>query len=506
MSKIIKAILSFIAIIFGLITLIILLLAIRPDLSEKIAGFLYPDQQQTTDITTLDTANESDTTKTVSDNQMENTLPNDTDIVSSVSEEEKYVVPEETVTTAPAEVAGKNGFVPVTETTTQVDDAKGQQISDTLGYGETGEGLEFDSLYYPYYAMLSEPLQNLYKQIYANASALNEDFAPIEEVGVNQLKNAFTAVFCDHPELFWLDTAYECKFLPSGKCVEISLQFNSTASDIQASTAAFQNKASQIISQAQSLSTNYEKEVYVHDTLIGMIEYQLSAPLNQSAYSALVNGQTVCAGYARAYQYLMMQLGIPCYYCMGYAGESHAWNIVMLEDGFYNVDATWDDTIPNTYHYFNKTDSDFNGNHTRTDLSVYLPACNGQLYRNLEADVVTDTVSEVLVNDTTQEASRRTLADIGYTAELVITNTQEYNDNCYYQIMQMGLGNYQFQNVIQNEALYNEILDDYTNGGPAVAFTDSTITELNGNELWVYGSGELLQDGYILITHEVESN
>ena len=501
MSKILKVLLTVIAILLGLITLIILLLAIRPDLSGKIADILYPKDQGASNIVTSD-SNEIDSLGTTDDSQTET----DSDIVSPASGEEKYVVPEETVTVAPQEVAGKNGFVPVTETTTQVDDAEGEQLVDTLGYGETGEGLEFDPLYYPYFEMLSKPLQNLYRQIYANALVLNENFTPIEEVGVNQIKNAFTAVFCDHPELFWLDTAYECKYLQSGKCIEISLQFNSTASNLDESKLNFNNKANQIIAQAQTLASNYEKEVYVHDTLISMIEYQLSAPLNQSAYSALVNGQTVCAGYARAYQYLMQQLGIPCYYCMGYAGESHAWNIVLLDDGYYNVDATWDDTNPNTYHYFNKTDSDFSGNHTRTDLSVYLPACNGQTYRNLEADVVQNQVSDVIVNDTTDELSRRSLADIGYAPENVLTNAQDYNDNCYYQIMQTGIGNYQFQNVVSSEELYNQILDDYENDGSAIAFIDKSLVDLNGNELWVYMHGERLQDGYILIFHDVESN
>ena len=53
-----------------------------------------------------------------------------------------------------------------------------------------------------------------------------------------------------------------------------------------------------------------EKEKFVHDALIDKISYNLGAEMNQSAYSTLVNGQTVCAGYARAFQYLLQQLGI----------------------------------------------------------------------------------------------------------------------------------------------------------------------------------------------------
>ena len=80
------------------------------------------------------------------------------------------------------------------------------------------------------------------------------------------------------------------------------------------------------------------KNKYVHDALASAVTYDLTADMNQSAYSALVNGKSdIIAGYARAYQYLLQQLGIPCYYCTGYSGGDHAWNIVKLEDGFITM-------------------------------------------------------------------------------------------------------------------------------------------------------------------------
>lgn len=76
-------------------------------------------------------------------------------------------------------------------------------------------------------------------------------------------------------------------------------------------------------------------------------------------------------------QYLLQQLGISCYYCTGYASQSHAWNTVVLDDSYYNC---------RTYDYFNKTDADYAGNRIRQDLSVYLPPCNGQTYRDMEKE------------------------------------------------------------------------------------------------------------------------
>ena len=46
----------------------------------------------------------------------------------------------------------------------------------------------------------------------------------------------------------------------------------------------------------------------------------------------------MCAGYARAFQYIMTNLEIPTFYVTGYSNGEHAWNIVNLSDGCYNVD------------------------------------------------------------------------------------------------------------------------------------------------------------------------
>lgn len=98
-----------------------------------------------------------------------------------------------------------------------------------------------------------------------------------------------------------MDTAYACKYGRDGRCVEIDLRFNRTARDLENAQGTFESNAEIIISQAQGLSSDYEKEKYVHDELISRIAYNMGAEMIQSAYSALVNGQTVCAGYARPF-------------------------------------------------------------------------------------------------------------------------------------------------------------------------------------------------------------
>ena len=316
-------------------------------------------------------------------------------------------------------------------------------------------------------------------------------FTPVEQITSAQLKNVFSAVYNDHPELFWLETAYSCKYLSDGRCVEIELEFNRTVQSIDDARAGFGENARQIVSEAQNLSSDYEKERFVHDKLIERVSYNSGAEMNQSAYSALVNGQTVCAGYARAFQYLLQQLGIPCYYCTGYAGEAHAWNIVALDDGYYNVDATWDDSGEGRYDYFNKTDTDYANNHIRQELSIYLPSCNGSLYRNLEEDP--------------EESSLRSIADLGMTEDQILRDMDSYYRNCYDQILQNGRGNYTFYNVIEDERLLEQWYRDYQAERYKQAYMENAMIHLGTSSCEMELEVEELRDGKFLISHRVSA-
>lgn len=349
----------------------ILVFALNPDMTSSLAQKLYGN--------TVDMPPGTEETgegQTSGNGNISVTLPN-----GMPGEMNGYVAPSMDQMQIPEDVSGRTGFTPVQPEEQQIPDQEAQNLKETLGSGETGEGLSFSAEEYPYYQMLSENQQSVYRQIYANAQNLTEKFAPEKTVSASDVKIAFEAVIGDHPEMFWLETGYSSKYLANGQCVEIDLKYNSTADDLESAKQRFDAAAQNLITGAASLDSNYEKEKYVHDALASAVTYDLTADMNQSAYSALVNGKSVCAGYARAYQYLLQQLGIPCYYCTGYSGGDHAWNIVKLEDGYYNVDVTWDDAAAIRYEYFNKTDADFASTHVRQNLSVYLPACNGTAYR-----------------------------------------------------------------------------------------------------------------------------
>lgn len=514
--KMIRKILFFIAGLLALLCGFIVICAMKPEVTEKIKDLLYQEERQQEETGESENEPESsselpvpsvpkeDTDSSSDENaQPENTgTENEESSGNSVSQtqetfyeeddwgqdEAAYVVPSVSNVIVPDKVAGKNGYRQVRYEIEQLGEEAADKLQSKLEIGDAGDGIDFDTDFYPYYAMLESDGQHLYRQIYSNANNLFEKFAPVEAVSAGQLKDVFAAVYNDHPELFWLETSYLCKYRSNGECVEIDLRFNAAAKDLSSAKSKFNEKANAILSEAKGLSDNYEKEKYVHNQLLEKTAYVSNAEMNQSAYSALVNGKTVCAGYSRAFQYLMQQLEIPCYYCTGYAGESHAWNIIELDDGYYNVDTTWDDTDNGTYDYFNKTDEDFELTHVRQDLSVNLPACNGTQYRNREL----------------KESDKRTLADLGMSEDQVIKNLNDYHEDCYKQIVNNGTGSYQFSNVIEGKALYDEVYKDYfETEGYIEGYMERALQKVNGI-YWEYKLyAEELQDDRYLLTIDI---
>lgn len=424
--RVIKGILAGIGILAALLCALIIMSAVNPSITETLSSLVTgngfpkekkeePVQEESSDLEDYDWE-ESEGESSETEEESEDYYDEDTDVsddegeasesetdesssvigdgydsVSAESGDDSepvrgangYEAPSESDIKVPEAVNGKAGYQPITEKSEALPDAEGGEYTSTLGYGETGDGLFFDANLYPYYHMIDQKGQHLYRQIFANATVMNAAFVPIEAVPVSQLKNVVMAVYNDHPELFWLNTIFTCKYDQNKICAELELEFNMTKEELATASTEFFNTTNNLLTQVENLGTPYEKERRLHDMLIERIEYEKGADKNQSAYSALVEGKSVCAGYARAYQYLLQRLGIPCYYCTGFAGTDHAWNIVALDDGYYNVDLTWDDTPGGEYDYFNRTDSDYAGTHVRRDLSVNLPKCEGERYRNL---------------------------------------------------------------------------------------------------------------------------
>ena len=434
-----------------------------------------------------------------------------------------YVIPSRDQIAAPEGLSGKNGYREADGRTSEVEDEEGEKLQRELDLGELGEDLQFQELYYPYYAMLTEPMKQLYRQIYANAEKLKDSFRPAVEVSADQLYTVFEAVTGDHPELFFLETEYSCKYMRGGQVVEISLEYYDLADRIDSTKREFETAAEEILQGARDLESDLEKERYVHDALIEKEVYQASAARNQSAYSALVDGQTVCAGYARAFQYLLIQLGIPCYYCMGYSGEDHAWNIVYVDGMYRNVDVTWDDNEEDTYRYFNCSDRAYAGTHMRKGLSVYLPACPEE--GSSEAVSPLDGI-QGLINpnptkpltladrgtlfpdrtaapgDTDSSSEKENLREAGITEADVIRSLDAYYKDCETKLTKAGTGQVQFTCCIP-ASLWQIIEDAYTSGSHKAGYVDNALKTLEVDNFAINLQVVRLGGGYYRLYHTV---
>lgn len=531
--KIVKGILITLAALFVLFGGLVIASAFNPSISEAIGDILYAGRGTTVEtqvpMTTEQTAVQQTATE-VQPTSSEETEPaeegqpssyyTDSSNVSTkvtvdwndrytaraeaLAEEEakqaaasastKYTAPNEKNIKIPNAVAGRAAYTEIKDQGETLNDEEAKKLTDKVSYGSLGQNLEFDAELYPYFHMLNQREKYVYRQLYANANDMKTTFTPVEEVNASQLLNIFTAVCYDHPELFWLETAYGSKYNKSGICIQIELKYNDAAKKQIDYWKKFNSEADAIIFAAQGLSGDYAKEKYVHDILLDKIVYNKSAAMNQSAYSAMVNGQTVCAGYARAFQYIMTKLGIPCYFVGGTAGESHAWNIVKLGDEYYNVDLTWDDSDNGgKYDYFNKTDEDYKRTHVRKGLSVNLPPCNGTTYR----------IAEDEEGNLQLEPHLRALADTDFGEGDLIKDIWSYYDNCYWKILEIGKGYHTFQNVIEGEELFKQWQYNNENNLHWSNYLDSALKDLEASYCHVTMEVERLQDNRYLITHNV---
>lgn len=100
-------------------------------------------------------------------------------------------------------------------------------------------------------------------------------------------------------------------------------------------------------------STTYEKELYANNLLCerNLYEPQYGDPpegglrYDQSIYSSVLLGKTVCAGYALVFCAMMNAMGVDA--TVGLS-TGHAWNVVRCDDGnCYCVDVCWNDTDGN---------------------------------------------------------------------------------------------------------------------------------------------------------------
>lgn len=287
------------------------------------------------------------------------------------------------------------------------------------------ESTEYSSDSYAY-SFLSPEGQKVYLEVLDTLSKEESDIV-VSTKNPEVLDKAFNCVMLDHPELFYV-TGYSLTRFTRGKKIE-KIKFSGTYT-VDFDTAV---KRQLLIDAAVKKclmgipqnASEYDKVKYVYEYIIYNTEYDVNSVENQNILSVLLNGRSVCQGYAKTTQYLLNKLGVFCILVEGNVkdNESHVLNIVRIDGNYYYLDTTWGDasynlvsadgdsniSIPEiSYDYMCVTDEMIRKTHVIKE-TVPLPVCDvmfdnyfvreGLYFTCVDQDALADAFSRAYESD-----------------------------------------------------------------------------------------------------------
>lgn len=204
--------------------------------------------------------------------------------------------------------------------------------------GERQEGLYS-------YEQLNTEEKEVYSQIYI--ALVERQEIELLTTDEERMEKVFQCVLNDHPEIFYVEGYTFTKHTRGNKVTRLVFEAVYTMDEmqVQEKSDAVEKKVSEILAGMPADADEYGKVKYIYEYIIENTEYNVAAENNQNICSVFLNGQSVCQGYAKATQYLLLKAGIESNLVVGYVdgGEGHAWNLVKADGDYYYVDTTWGD-------------------------------------------------------------------------------------------------------------------------------------------------------------------
>lgn len=261
------------------------------------------------------------------------------------------------------------------------------QMSEESDYtDETTEDTSLE-LYY-YHSVISNDERELYDLILDGV--LDHDTSIILPANIeDKLQEITQMIMNDHPEIFWVDGAYQ--YIAYDDKTDLKINYLYEKDEIESRTNEIEATVNEFNSLLSIEDTDYDivRKAYMY--LIDTVEYVSDSSDNQNIYSSLVNQESVCAGYSKATQYLLQRNGIQALYVSGVANgsdgwDNHAWNIVLCDGQYYQVDTTFGDGYTNpdirmaelgihNYAYLCIDDETMYRNH-QVSQELSIPRCN----------------------------------------------------------------------------------------------------------------------------------
>lgn len=166
-------------------------------------------------------------------------------------------------------------------------------------------------------------------------------------------------------------------------------------------------KISQTLSELNVYGeSDYNKLNAVYDYICKNTKYDYENLENEeykrqyTAYGALIDGKAVCQGYAVLLYRMALELGIDSRLISGTGnGGAHGWNIVDIDDVYYNLDATWD-AGKSSYDYFLKGEKNFtdhvrDAEYTTEEFNEAYPMSDEDYYMAADKEVGVPVITSV---------------------------------------------------------------------------------------------------------------
>lgn len=218
---------------------------------------------------------------------------------------------------------------------------------------KNSERIKDDACYSYRRFQLEKELQDDYDRLYG-AIYNHEEEVLVECDSSDVLEQLFTAVTYDHPELFWTNNEYKYRENDEKNSFTMIPSYAYDANQSSELQKQVDAEAEPILKKAQSMASDYEKVKCLYDWIIDETTYVNKKENNQNMLSMLLDKKAVCAGYSKAFKYLLDALKIPNAILQVQVKEKpeeyHVINMVMMDNEWYYLDPTAGDIkVKETY-------------------------------------------------------------------------------------------------------------------------------------------------------------
>lgn len=196
-----------------------------------------------------------------------------------------------------------------------------------------------------------------------------EKFVVIDQNDEGEFDHIVDVIY-DSPELFWVDLRYYVLTVGDYKLLAVHEKYDNVDTKQRAIDVVVESIINSNITKDMS---EYDKVVSVHDWLCDNLVYgENDDGSDQDIYGALVFKKARCAGYAKAFAYILNKVGVEAHVISGESynkkGEwiEHAWNLIYIDGSPYYFDITWDDENDGdnwSYDWFAVSKDEFRTSH-----------------------------------------------------------------------------------------------------------------------------------------------